>query len=101
MLLASVAAAVLKVTVAVPVVGVAAGLVYDNAKVLPLVSVLLKKRASVLEKPRAKSGMPTATGGAATANVTLKLLPGTPLLLPSSRPPRASSKPLLPSLKLR
>ena len=39
MLLCSVAAVVLKVIVAVPVVGLAAGLVYDRAKVLPLVNV--------------------------------------------------------------
>ena len=54
MLLCSVAAVVLKVTVAVPVVGLAAGLVYVKAKVLPLASPVplgsgRKKIASVFD----------------------------------------------------
>ena len=63
MLLCNVAAIVLNVTAAVPVVRRRSGFVYDKAKVLPLVTDGLKKIASVFDGPRAKSGMPTATGG--------------------------------------
>lgn len=69
MLLCSVTALVLKLTVAVPVCGFALELVYDSANVSPLATAGLKNNASVLLGPRAKSGKPTATGGVATEKV--------------------------------
>ena len=98
MLFCKVAAIVLNVTVAVPVVSVV-GFVYDNANVLPLVNRVLRTRNRCSTARGQSPGCPLPPAGRYREE-DLVVRPGLPVSVPSKSPPSESSKPLVP-LKLR